>query len=72
VFNIIIDCVIRAWHAQIDDDQMIEELQYTYSMLLKSPALVPLLGEFDHEFAHLVTPGAVERWVEKRLIGVLH
>jgi hypothetical protein len=49
---------------------MIEELQYTYSMLLKSPALVPLLGEFDHEFAHLETPGAVERWVEKRLTGV--
>jgi hypothetical protein len=47
---------------------MMEELQYIYSMLLKSLALVPLLGEFDYEFANLTGSTAdVRQWVEKRL-----
>jgi hypothetical protein len=45
-----------------------EELDSVYSMLLKSPALVPLLGEFDYEFENLTgSTAAVRQWVEKRL-----
>jgi hypothetical protein len=40
---------------------MMEELQYIYSILLKSPALVPLLGVFDYEFANLTGSTAAVR-----------
>jgi hypothetical protein len=47
---------------------MMEELQYIYSMFLKSPVLVPPLGEFDYEFSNLTGSTADARqWVEKRL-----
>jgi hypothetical protein len=37
-------------------------------MLLKSPALVPFLGDFDYDFANLTgSTAALRQWVEKRL-----
>lgn len=49
-----------------DGHHLAEELHYVYSCLLRSPRLVPLLGEFDHAFISANSSQALLRWARKQ------
>jgi hypothetical protein len=48
-------------------NEQYEEFQYIYSCLLKSPELLPLLGDFDRSFTMVNSSSTFVRWAKQRL-----